>query len=327
MIRTIHGLQLNIVRRFVQRFYLRRFVLTLCQLDANLAGRPWSISAPPADKVSMNSFDAPGRPSSAQGLRKSRTSARSSLPRSSSPASFGSRSGTPNPAASSFPDQKTANEAFFASLGDSNATRPADLPPSQGGRYQGFGNTPSPSQNPTYGLSSAAAPSLNDFQENPMGALSKGWSLFSSAVVGATRVVNDSIIQPGVEKVMDPNFQADIKGYVSGAGKRAGEVGSVANTWTKQTLGIDVADSVGGVYGTVRDRVGAGPSSRGYGALQSEYVGEGSSLYQDHEEDDFFDNSQYAHAGQSPQPTPTSTTGLTSRSPKKADNWDDWKDF
>lgn len=161
-----------------------------------------------------------------------------------------------------------------------------------------------------------------------MGALSKGWSLFSSAVVGASRVVNESIIQPGVEKVLDPTFQADVKGYVSEAGKRAGEVGSAANMWTKHTLGIDVAGGVGGVVGTVKDTVGGGPSRRGYGALQSEYVGEGSSLYQDHEDDDdFFESEQYAHAGEPPRPTPTSATGLTSRSPKKADQWDDWKDF
>ena len=311
-------------------FYRCILLLTCQQLDATLAGKTWSISAPPADTSSgLNSSSPPGRPSSAQGLRKSRASARNTLPRSSSPASFGSRSGTPNAMSSSFPDQKSANEAFFATLGEANASRPDNLPPSQGGRYQGFGNTPSPSQNPSYGLSSAAAPSLTDFQENPLGALSKGWSLFSSAVVGASRVVSENIIQPGVEKVMDPNFQSEVKGYVSEASKRAGEVGKTANMWTKHTLGVDVAESVGGVYGTVRGTIGGGPSRQGYGSLQTEYVGESSTLYHDHEEeDDFFD--QYAPAGnQSHGPTPTSASGLTSRASaaKKSDDWDEWKDF
>ncbi|KAI0692262.1 hypothetical protein BC835DRAFT_1278001 [Cytidiella melzeri] len=296
------------------------------KLDADIAGKNWSMSSPPADRQAFaNPLGAPGRPTSAQGLRKSRASARTTTARSGSPAT---PTGTPNHTTSSFPDQKTANEAFFAGLGDTNASRPEDLPPSQGGRYQGFGNTPSQSLHPSYGLSSAAAPTLGDLQENPMAALSKGWSLFSSAVVGASRVVNDSIIQPGMERVRDPNFQSQVKGYVSEAGKRAGEIGTTANTWTKHTLGVDVVEGVGGVVGSVRDTVGGGPSRRGYGVVDQNYSGESSSLYHDHEEDDFFDH----HSSSAPaHPTPTSASGLTSRAgashAKKNEDWDEWKDF
>ncbi|KAI0346866.1 ArfGap-domain-containing protein [Trametopsis cervina] len=298
-------------------------------LDAELAGKQWSPSAPPSDRASpSNSLGAPGRPTSAQGLRKSRSSARSGVPRSGSPASFSSTPTTSsNAAANSYPDQKAANESFFAGLGETNASRPDDLPPSQGGRYQGFGSTPAPSH-PSFGLSSAAAPTLNDLQENPMAALTKGWSLFSSAVVGATRVVSENIIQPGMEKVLDPNFQSQVKGYVSEAGKRAGDLGTTANTWTKHTLGVDVAEGVGGVVGSVRDTIG-GPSRRGYGTVEQSYVGEGSSLYHDHEEDDFFD--QYSPAGQTHMSPQDLSSGPTSRASttqtKKADDWDEWKDF
>lgn len=162
-----------------------------------------------------------------------------------------------------------------------------------------------------------------------MGALTKGWSLFSSAVVGATRVVSENIIQPGMEKVMDPNFQTQVKGYVNEAGKRAGEIGSTANTWTKHTLGVDVAEGVGGMVGTVRDTVGGGPGSRGYGAVNQDYSGESTLLYQD-DEDDFFDQ----HSPAAPtHPVATATSGLTSRAggsqgqTKKSDDWDEWNDF
>ena len=74
-----------------------------------------------------------------------------------------------------------------------------------------------------------------------MAAISKGWSLFSAAVVGATKVVSENVIQPGVEKVTDPNFQASVKGYVSEAQKRAMVAGGAANTWSKQQFGVDVA--------------------------------------------------------------------------------------
>ena len=38
----------------------------------------------------------------------------------------------------------TQNESFFARLGQANASRPDDLPPSKGGKYQGFGGGSAP---------------------------------------------------------------------------------------------------------------------------------------------------------------------------------------
>ena len=227
-------------------------------------------------------------------------------------------------------DQKAANESYFASLGQTNASRSADLPPSQGGRYQGFGNTPTPppgAQHPSFALSSANAPTLADLQENPGAALSKGWSLLAAAVIGASRAVSENVIQPGMERVMDPTFQAGVRGYVSEAGKRAGEVGRSANVWGRSTFGVDVADTVGGVVGNVRERVGGGPQQRGYGALGMEHEEESSALY--HDDDDFFD----FHSGSSQQNAPaqaappTSSTAVHRTPAKKADDWDDWKDF
>ncbi|KAI1796177.1 ArfGap-domain-containing protein [Ganoderma leucocontextum] len=310
------------------------------KLDAALAGRDFSPSAPPEGFGSPNnSTSPPNRPSSAQGLRKSRASARSSTGRSlrsESPASFSnSPSPSPNPGASmtgSY-DQKAQNESFFASLGQANASRPADMPPSQGGRYQGFGNTPTPTpgaSHPSFALSSANAPSLVDLQENPVAALSKGWSLLSAAVVGASRAVTENVIQPGMEKVMDPEFQASVRGYATEAGKRAGDVGRSANMWGRTAFGVDVAESVNGVVGVARDRMGGGPQSRGYGALGVDPE-ESSALYHDDDEE-FFDsfNGSSAQQGQTIPSKLNSTQASTAvhRNPaKKGDDWDDWKDF
>ena len=327
------------VRSIIQR------ILKCSQLDCELGGKPWSPSLPPPDFSSPQSgSSSPGRPSSAQGLRKSRASTRSATgsslrQNSSSPASSAnsppgggsSIGGSPSP-----DSQKTANETYFASLGSINASRSADLPPSQGGRYQGFGNTPTPppgSQHPSYGLSSAAVPSLSDFQENPSAALSKGWSLFSSAIAGATRTVSEYVIQPGLERVRDPNFQASIKGYVDEAGKRVTAVGSTANQWSKQQLGVDVADKVGGLYDNVRERV-VGPGHEGYGALATSHDGDDWNRYDDGE-DNFFDDfsNEKPSASQSKSPAlsggsaSTAAGTASSVSNKKADDWDDWKDF
>ncbi|KAG1892185.1 ArfGap-domain-containing protein [Suillus subluteus] len=283
---------------------------------AALADKSWSPSPPPTSS-SESGTNSPGRPSSAQGLRKSRTSARNLT----SPVSSAS---SPQPSLDlTTTDQKSANEAFFSSLGHVNATRPADLPPSQGGRYQGFGNTPSPptSQHPSFGLSSTSAPTLQDFQDNPGAALSKGWSLFSAAVAGASRVVNENVIQPGMERALDPNLHATVRGYMSEAQRRAQDAGHSANEWSKTQLGVDVADQVGGV--------GTGPQGSGYGALSTHNEGETSALYHDDTEDFFGEYSDgRTSLGQS-SVHPTSATSKTPgpASKSKEDDWDEWKDF
>ncbi|KAG5648840.1 hypothetical protein DXG03_000189 [Asterophora parasitica] len=320
------------------RFFTLHLLTSSKKLDAALAGRDWAPAAPPAGTASNNRSSSPAaRPSSAQGLRKSRASTRtntgSSL-RSDSPSPFrNSPRGTPDPAN----DQKTANENYFASLGRVNESRPADLPPSQGGRYTGFGSTPTPpaSNHPSYGLSSSAAPTFEELQQNPLGALSKGWSLFSAVVAGAGKAVSENVIQPGVEKVTDPNFQASVRGYMTEAQKRAASAGGSANQWSKQQFGVDVASSVGGVVGTVKDRVLGGPQRNGYGVVGTDNYHETSGLYQDGDDDDFF--GEYSHGRQqsgvspvqasSTKPT-TATASSTAAAPGKKSDWDDdWKDF
>lgn len=343
---TIAGLRHNTRKRYDPSHSFRPSSL-LQQLDALLAGKDWSPSPPPPNLNSTSPSASSLSPAATQALRKSRAqntrlaSTRSESPSSSSP-HLGSSS-SPSPGL----DQKTQNEAYFAGLGKLNASRSADLPPSQGGRYQGFGNTPTPppsSSHPSFGLSSANAPTL---QDSPMAALSKGWSIFSSAVAGASKVVNDTVIQPGKEKISDPSFQSNIKGYVNEAGKRAAGVGSSANQWSRSQFGIDVADTV---YG-VKERVLGGPARSGYGQVSSRAENESSALYDAGDDDDLF--GEYSQ-GKTYDPAPdnfnhTNSTGestaaaaagnngatgeptasVTSRAKpaKKENEWDEWKDF
>jgi ADP-ribosylation factor GTPase-activating protein 1 len=172
---------------------------------------------------------------------------------------------------------------------------------------------------------------LADLQENPLGALSKGWSLFSSAVVGAGRVVSENVIQPSVERVTDPDFQASVKGYMTEAQKRAAAAGGAVNQWSKHQLGVDVGGSVGGMVGTVTDRF-SDPTRSGYGAVPTESYGESSSLYQDGSEDSFFHEYDHGHdSGISSTQATSVPAKKTTRAPpstKKNNEWDDeWKDF
>lgn len=92
--------------------------------------------------------------------------------------------------------QKARNEAYFARMGEANAARPDYLPPSQGGKYGGFGsNLPEP-QRPSNNL-----PSAQEFQTDPMAALSKGFGWLSSTVGKQAKIVNDSYIQPTAKNV------------------------------------------------------------------------------------------------------------------------------
>jgi ADP-ribosylation factor GTPase-activating protein 1 len=308
----------------------------LFQLDADLQDKQWSPSAPPEGFTAPSGLGTSGsRPSSVQGLRKSRASGRTSAGTalradSASPSLLSSNPASPDSNDGKPTDEKSANEAYFASLGSLNASRPDNLPPSLGGRYQGFGNTidpPAGSLHPSSGLTSRAAPTMSELQEDPMGALSKGWSLFSSAVVGASRAVSENVIQPGVERVRDPTLHATVRGYVGEAGRRAGEVGSSVNQWGKTQLGVDVAGQVGGVVDTVRDSVGGGPGRSGYSSVYSggSREEETSALYRDHDDDELF--GEYHGTGDRRSEISAGSKATTEPA-KSSGGWDeDWKDF
>jgi ADP-ribosylation factor GTPase-activating protein 1 len=159
-----------------------------------------------------------------------------------------------------------------------------------------------------------------------MAALSKGWSLFSSAMVGASRAVSENVIQPGVERVTDPTFQASVRGYVGEAGRRAGEVGSSVNQWGKTQLGVDVAEQVGGVVDTVRGHIGGGPAGSGYSSVYSggSREEETSALYQD--DDDLF--GEY-HGTSDSTSARVGSSKATAEPAKSSGGWEDeeWKEF
>lgn len=96
------------------------------------------------------------------------------------------------------PTRKEKNEEYFAQLGKKNDSKPDHLPPSQGGKYQGFGNTPVNNRNATD--PSTNTMSLENLQTDPLGTLTKGWGLFSSAVAKSFDDVNETYIKPNVQQ-------------------------------------------------------------------------------------------------------------------------------
>ncbi|KAL9610847.1 MAG: hypothetical protein Q9167_004487 [Letrouitia subvulpina] len=106
--------------------------------------------------------------------------------------------------------QKEMNEDFFARKGGENASRRTDLPPSQGGKYAGFGSDPFPANDSTgpstAGQGGKAMPGVDDFQKDPVAALTKGFGWFTSTVGKGAKTVNNDWIQPNMQKLAEADL-------------------------------------------------------------------------------------------------------------------------
>lgn len=117
----------------------------------------------------------------------------------------GSRTGTPlsnstsrseSPGKGGAGGRVKVDDRYFSKLGAENASRPDHVPPNQGGKYAGFGNTPAPGNSNQAGI-----PNFDDLQKDPMAALTKGFGWFTSTVSKTAKTVNDGYIQPTAKQV------------------------------------------------------------------------------------------------------------------------------
>lgn len=141
-------------------------------------------------------------------------------------------------------DQKVKNEAYFAELGNKNESRPDNLPPSQGGRYGGFGNTPTPSNGNgrAGGGGSFAGFTMDNFQTDPLGTLSKGWGLFSSTVAKSVNEVNESVIKPSLNQIQQSDISSETKRAMAQFGQRMQETGKYGQE-TFQSFTKEIQDN------------------------------------------------------------------------------------
>jgi ADP-ribosylation factor GTPase-activating protein 1 len=114
------------------------------------------------------------------------------------PSSTNSRSQTPARTESpARPGKAKVDDKYFAGLGAANASRPEDLPPSQGGKYSGFGSAP-----PVKEQDGGKLPGFEDLQKDPVAALTKGFGWFTTTVGKTAKSVNEGYIQPTAAKVL-----------------------------------------------------------------------------------------------------------------------------
>lgn len=284
------------------------------KLLADAEERPWIPSDTPVPSTSTSSYNSVSQSessasSAASSLRKPRTT-QSGI---SSSSQSGGGAGLPN-------SQKAQNETYFARMGSANAQRSADLPPSQGGRYSGFGSQPEPSQQQgsqrqggVGALSSRALPGLDDLRDDPVGALGKGWGFLGAALGAVGKTVNESVIQPGIEKAHDPALQSQFSSFLSTAtstlttaARTGGQVLSTGlesgSQFLKRDLGVDVGD-LGSHY---IDRATGRGAGEGYGRVGEQWAPSGASRQEPGEGDFFADQLGGGGAGTS-ETTPTSS--------------------
>lgn len=141
--------------------------------------------------------------------------------------SYRSNSNTPG-------TDRARNEEYFARLGSANDLRPDHLPPSQGGKYGGFGNTPEPR---SQGQGSFGGFSLTLFQLDPVGTFSKGWGLFSSSVAQSVNEMHETVIKPGFNQLQESEFSTEAKRAMAQFGQKMQQTGKYGletfNSFTK----------------------------------------------------------------------------------------------
>ena len=119
--------------------------------------------------------------------------------RSSTPLGGASPARSGSPAVAGIGGRKEKNEAYFSRLGNANATRSANLPPNQGGKYAGFGSAVSEPSDGARG--GGAMPGVDEFQKDPVAALTKGFGWFTATVGKGAKQLNEGYIQPTAQKV------------------------------------------------------------------------------------------------------------------------------
>lgn len=161
------------------------------KLVCDAEGRPWVPTSPdPNASANTGNGGATGLGSSTGSLRKPRNSNFASSAASSS----GPSSRTGSPANANGLPSRAQNEDFFARMGAANDSRPDHLPPSQGGKYGGFGSGgpgPSASRGSSNPLSSRNLPGMDDLRDDPMSALNKGWGFLGAALGAFGKTVNE----------------------------------------------------------------------------------------------------------------------------------------
>ncbi|ETN40235.1 uncharacterized protein HMPREF1541_04511 [Cyphellophora europaea CBS 101466] len=189
------------------------------RLSAEVEGREFDEAA--AEK------EAQQQQQQQQNKNGSRNQSRSATPLGGGRAGGGSRNESPAPGALKkgpsglSAEQKAQNEAYFARMGEANASRPEGLAPSQGGKYAGFGSAPPEAVGGAQqqGAGGGVMPGADEFQKDPIAALGKGFGWFGGMVSKQAKLVNESYLQPTAKNIASSDFASQARSGLMAAGQ------------------------------------------------------------------------------------------------------------
>ncbi|KAL6424035.1 hypothetical protein ACFW04_009737 [Cataglyphis niger] len=112
---------------------------------------------------------------------------------------------------------KTQTESFFARRQNENANRPDNIPPSQGGKYGGFG----------YQMDPPPKSSSQELFDTAVSSLATGWSIFSSSASKIASKATENAIKIGgiaTQKVRDGTLLEDVGSQVNHLVTKVGDI-------------------------------------------------------------------------------------------------------
>lgn len=136
------------------------------------------------------------------------------------------RSGSPSLGTNAM-SQKSKNEAYFAKMGQDNANRPEGVAPNQGGKYGGFGSEPDSWKKDD---EPGAPPALDDFQKDPVAALTKGFGWLGASVSKVGKTGYEGWVKPGMAKLAEADLAAQARSTAGTLGQTLQSGVATANT-------------------------------------------------------------------------------------------------
>lgn len=169
---------------------------------------------------------------------------------------------------------RSEKDAFFNRIQNENANRRNDLPPSQGGKYSGFG----------YSREEPPRSQSQEFFDTTVSSFANGWSFLSSSATKIASKASENAVRYGgmaSQKIKEGNILEEVGSQVSSITTKVSEMGrkgwqQVSAATGQMVAGGDSAPP--GTYGSDYGQVGGQNSYQSSQAPSPTSMGERSSL-------------------------------------------------
>ncbi|KAF7265967.1 hypothetical protein GWI33_020704 [Rhynchophorus ferrugineus] len=218
-----------------QKYNTKAAALYRDKISTIAQGKPWDAKKSPAQNYTSSYIS----PSQSQSYSSSSNNYSSSSYQSSYNNTDSYQGGYQNYNSAAFKDEK---EAFFARKQAENATKRDDLPPSQGGKYSGFGYTKEP---PPRSQS-------QEFVDTALSSLASGWSFLSTSATKIANKATENAVKYGglaSQKVRQGTLIEDVSSQVTSITSKMGELGRKG--WKEMSGNNTSSDYHSGGYGQV----------------------------------------------------------------------------